>query len=308
MNSKRRMLFLILVLLSLMTAKHYFRNYGVEEPQLSTWFKPKKRSDVTTTTDWLAPILWEGTFSTQALEKFYRKRNLTVGLAVFARGRFADEYLELFLQSANKYFMPGHRVVFYIMTNNYVKRPSMELRPLCTFQLLLMEEEQWWSDIDLIRMKVLGAHIVAHILEEADFLFSMTADLIFQDDFGVETLGTSVAQLHAWWYFRNTRNYPYERRPQSSAYIPFGQGDFFYSGSIIGGTPQRVLDFIRDYMEGVIHDLKIGLNSTFERHLNKFFFLHKPTKLLSPEYGWDPTFNAPPQVHYVKVALHPERS
>ncbi|XP_026251405.1 putative glycosyltransferase 6 domain-containing protein 1 [Urocitellus parryii] len=308
MNSKRRILFLVLVLLSLMTAKHYFRNYGVEEPQLSTWFKPKKRSDVTTTTDWLAPILWEGTFSTQALEKFYRKRNLTVGLAVFARGRFADEYLEVFLQSANKYFMPGHRVVFYIMTDDYVKRPSMELRPLCTFQLLLMEEEQWWSDIDLVRMKVLGEHIVAHILQEADFLFSMTADLVFRDDFGVETLGTSVAQLHAWWYFRNTRNYPYERRPQSSAYIPFGQGDFFYGSSIIGGTPQRVLDFIRDYMEGVIHDLKIGLNSTFERHLNKFFFLHKPTKLLSPEYGWDPRFNPPPQVHYVKVALHPERS
>ncbi|XP_047379601.1 putative glycosyltransferase 6 domain-containing protein 1 [Sciurus carolinensis] len=291
MNSKRRMLLLLSVLLSLMMAKHYLR----------------KRLDVTTTTDWLAPILWEGTFSTQALDKYYQRRNITVGLAVFASGRFADKYLELFLQSANKYFMPGHRVVFYIMTDSHLRRPSMALRPLCTFQMLLMEEETWWSDVDLVRMKVLGEHIVTHILQEADFLFSMAANLVFQDDFGVETLGTSVAQLHGWWYFRNTRNYPYERQSQSAAYIPFGQGDFFYGGSIVGGTPQKILDLIREYLRGVIHDLEKGLNSTFERYLNKFFFLNKPAKLLSPEYGWDSTFNVPPQVHYVKVALHAER-
>uniref|UniRef100_A0A8C9NZH4 Glycosyltransferase 6 domain containing 1 n=1 Tax=Spermophilus dauricus TaxID=99837 RepID=A0A8C9NZH4_SPEDA len=293
------------------------RNNGVEEPQLSTWFKPKPRGSlrpgpltdpVEVRPRLLSPGMLGSLASGGLWWPLFPREHVGTQASCSVCPRFADEYLEVFLQSANKYFMPGHRVVFYIMTNDYVKRPSMELRPLCTFQLLLMEEEQWWSDMDLIRMKVLGEHIVAHILEEADFLFSMTADLVFQDDFGVETLGTSVAQLHAWWYFRNTQNYPYERRPQSSAYIPFGQGDFFYGGSIIGGTPQRVLDFIRGYMEGVIHDLKIGLNSTFERHLNKFFFLHKPTKLLSPEYGWDPTFNPPPQVHYVKVALHPERS
>lgn len=211
------------------------------------------------------------------------------------------------MRSANKYFMPGHRVVFYIITNDYFLQPGTEFRPLCSFRLLLIEEEQFWPDADLVRMKVLGRHIVAHILGEVDFLFSMTADLVFQDSFGVETLDSSVAQLHAWWYFRDTRNYPYERRPQSVAYIPFGEGDFFYGGSIIGGTPQNILDLIREYMKGVISDAQNGLNSTFERYLNKFFFLKKPTKLLSPEYGWDSRFNIPQQVHYVKVALHPRR-
>lgn len=47
----------------------------------------RKRPDVVTTTGWLAPIVWEGTFDRQALRRHYRTQNLTVGLAVFAAGR-----------------------------------------------------------------------------------------------------------------------------------------------------------------------------------------------------------------------------
>lgn len=47
----------------------------------------RMRVDVITTTDWLAPVIWEGTFDREALEKYYRKQNITVGLVVFAVGR-----------------------------------------------------------------------------------------------------------------------------------------------------------------------------------------------------------------------------
>lgn len=47
----------------------------------------RKRPDVIATTDWRAPVIWEGTFNRQALWSRYRERNLTVGLAVFAVGR-----------------------------------------------------------------------------------------------------------------------------------------------------------------------------------------------------------------------------
>lgn len=47
----------------------------------------RKRPDVVTTTGWLAPVIWEGTFDRQVLEDYYGAQNLTVGLAVLAPGR-----------------------------------------------------------------------------------------------------------------------------------------------------------------------------------------------------------------------------
>ncbi|KAM5298569.1 LOW QUALITY PROTEIN: putative glycosyltransferase 6 domain-containing protein 1 [Ctenodactylus gundi] len=266
--------------------------------------------DVLTVTDWQAPVVWEGTFSRLALEGFYRRQNITVGLAVFAPDRSAATHLERFLQSATKHFMPGHRVVFYLIMDGYCQPPHVEPSPL-TFQALMMGEERWWLHPDLRRLQVLARHLVQHIGSEVDFLFSMAGNLIFQSDFGPETLGPSVAQLHAWCYFRpprHAKDFPYERQPSSAAYIPFGQGDFYYGAAIVGGTPSWVLGLVETCLKGLAHDVQKGLNSTFERHLNKYFFLHKPSKLLSPEYGWDPTYSVPSQVRNVKVAQSPERS
>ncbi|XP_046537197.1 putative glycosyltransferase 6 domain-containing protein 1 [Equus quagga] len=282
------------------------RNQG-EELQLSEWFRPRRRPDVITTTDWLAPVIWEGTFNRRVLGKHYRNRNLTMGLAVFAISRIADQYLERFLESAKKHFMTGYRVVFYITVDDLDKMPDVDPGPLQTFQVFTLQEEIWWQDFDLLRMRNLGEHIVQHIQGEVDFLFSMATNQIFQSDVGVETLGASVAQLHAWWYFKSTKDFPYERRRRSAAYIPYGKGDFYYDSAFVGGTPQQVLNLIEEYLKGVLQDKQNGLNSSYENHLNKYFFLNKPTKLLSPEYNWDVTFYPPPQVQFVKVAQHPKR-
>ncbi|XP_007954180.1 glycosyltransferase 6 domain-containing protein 1-like [Orycteropus afer afer] len=278
------------------------QNHLVKELQLSDWFNPRKRLDVTTTTNWHAPIIWEGTFNRQVLDNYYQKQNITVGLAVFASGRFADEYLELFMLSADKHFMVGYKVIFYIMMDALFLLPDIKLGPLRTVKVIKINSQDWRQDPNLLRMRNLGELILWHIQKEVDFLFSMDVNQIFHNDFGVETLGKSVAQLHAWWYFQNTRNFPYERRPQSAACIPFGQGDFYYHSAIVGGTPQEILNLIDICLKGVIDDNDNRLNTTFENHLNKYFFLYKPTKLLSPEYNWDLRFRLPLQIRFVKVA------
>ncbi|XP_020936819.1 glycosyltransferase 6 domain-containing protein 1 [Sus scrofa] len=307
MHLKRKVLLLVPWLSALLLLKRYFRNDRAEELPLSEWFDPRKRPDVVTTTSWHAPVIWEGTFRRQVLQRHYRKRNLTLGLAVFATGRLADEYLEPFLLSANEYFMRGHRVVFYVLVDTLDRLPELEWGPLRRLKVFIVSEDGWPSDFHLRRMSSLGRHIVEGIQGEVDFLFGMTVTQIFQNHVGVEALGTRVAQLHGWWYFQNTRSFPYERRPTSAACIPFGQGDFYYDGAFMGGTPLEVLDLIDEYLKGVIHDLNTGLNSTYEKHLNKYFFLRKPTKLLSPEYNWDAEFYPPPQVQYVKVAQRSKR-
>ncbi|XP_012637543.1 putative glycosyltransferase 6 domain-containing protein 1 [Microcebus murinus] len=305
MNYKRRMLLLISSTLLLILVDRHFRKQ--EELQLSDWFTPSNRFDVITTTDWLAPVIWDGTFDREALEKHYRGRNITVGLAVFATSRVSEKYVRTFLLSANRHFMPGHRVIFYVLAGALFNRPDVVLGPRRSLRVLPVGRESWWFDANLVHMRSLGEYIVGRIQAEVDFLFSMTPNQVFQHEFGVEALGASVAQLHPWWYFRDAKDFPYERKPGSAAYIPFGQGDFYYDGSLVGGTPLHVLSFIEKYLYGATHDVQKGLNSTYEKHLNKYFFLHKPTTVLSPEYNWDAAFYPPAQVHYVRVVHHSGR-
>ena len=216
--------------------------------------------------------------------------------------RFSNQSLADFIQSANKHFLFGYNVVFYFFLDIFSTLPPIALGPLRTFKVFLMVKSYTGKDFYFIYMNNLFDYIITHIQYEVNFLFVMNANQVFKDDFGVETLGKSVAQLSAWWYFKDGDTFPYERRLKSAAFIPFEEGDFYYHSAIFGGTVEEVLNLISEYQKGAIQDIKNQLSSTYEHHLNKYLFIKKPTKLLSPEYNWDPSFRTPQQIKCVKIA------
>uniref|UniRef100_A0A8D0G8V9 N-acetyllactosaminide alpha-1,3-galactosyltransferase n=1 Tax=Sphenodon punctatus TaxID=8508 RepID=A0A8D0G8V9_SPHPU len=271
-------------------------------------FLYRARLEVSTLTYWSAPIVWEGTFERSVLEDYYSKRKITIGLTVFAIGKYLDKYLKTFLTSADTFFMVGHKVIFYIMVDDPSKVPLIKLGPLRTFKLFQVTKESRWQDISMMRMKMIGELIESHIKYEVDFLFCMDVDQVFQGDYGLETLDESVAQLQAWFYNADKEDFTYERHPQSAAYIPYQQGDYYYHGAVFGGTPPRVLNLTKECYEGIRRDKEKNIEALWhdESNLNKYFFFNKPTKLLSPEYCWDYKIGRSADVKDVKLSWMPK--
>lgn len=204
--------------------------------------------------------------------------------------------------------MPGHNVIFYIMVDNLSGVPLVELGPLRTLKVFQVEKESRWQDISMMRMKTIGDLIESQIRHEVDFLFCMDVDQVFESNYGVETLDESVAQLQAWFYKANPDSFTYERNPESAAYIPYEEGDFYYHAAVFGGTPQRIYNLTRECYEGIRYDKEHNLEAIWhdESHLNKYYLLNKPTKLLSPEYCWDYKIGWPSDIRKIKLSWMPK--
>ncbi|XP_060107373.1 N-acetyllactosaminide alpha-1,3-galactosyltransferase-like [Heteronotia binoei] len=285
--------------------------YANQEPNgisLPQWFNPSARMNVRTLTSWSAPIIWEGTVERSVLEDYYKKKKVTVGLTVFAIGKYLDKYLKNFLTSANTYFMPGQNVIFYIVVDNLSGVPLIELGPLRTLKVFQVEKESRWQDISMMRMKTIADLIESQIRHEVDFLFCMDVDQVFESNYGVETLDESVAQLQAWFYKANRESFTYERNPESAAYIPYEEGDFYYHAAVFGGTPQRIYNLTRECYEGIRYDKEHNLEAIWhdESHLNKYYLRNRPSKVLSPEYCWDYKIGWSYDIRNIKLSWMPK--
>ncbi|XP_078063455.1 N-acetyllactosaminide alpha-1,3-galactosyltransferase-like [Mustelus asterias] len=257
--------------------------------RLESWFNAKAFADKKTMTPWGAPIIWHGTYDPVERDEFYKQRNTVIGMTVFAVARYIDRFLKDFLETAEQHFMRGHRVIYYVMVDNASKVPAVKMPPERTMTVIQIPKYPRWQDISMMRMQHISELIEQRIHSEVTYLFCIDVDLLFIGRFGPEALGDLVGQLQAGLYPVQLKDYTYEQRPQSAAYIVPGQGDYYYHAALFGGRPNHVYNLTRGCMAGVLKDKALGIEAIWheESHLNRYFLEHKPTKVLSPEYCWD---------------------
>ncbi|XP_030582215.1 N-acetyllactosaminide alpha-1,3-galactosyltransferase-like [Archocentrus centrarchus] len=211
----------------------------------------------------------------------------SVALTVFAVGRYLDAYLKTFLTSAEQHFMLGLPVTYYVFTDLPDKVPNITLASQRNMKVIQVEKYNRWQDISMMRMKMLSEAIESEIRHSFPYVFCFDVDQEFKGRFGSEALGDSVALLHAHYYKLPKHRFTYDRNPKSKAFME--DGDFYYHAAIFGGLWQNVKHLV-DYcylsiMEDKINDVEAEWHD--ESHLNKYYWIHKPSRLLSPEYCWD---------------------
>ncbi|XP_020787877.1 N-acetyllactosaminide alpha-1,3-galactosyltransferase-like [Boleophthalmus pectinirostris] len=245
------------------------------------------RPDVPTQTPWKAPIMWEGMFDGAVYDKAHREANTSVALTVFAVGRYLEAYLKNFIISAEKHFMIGIPLTYYIFTDTPEDVPEFVLGPDRTMKVLYTQGHSRWQDISMMRMKTLSQIIDKEISYKHPYVFCLDVDSIFEARFGTEALGESVTVLHSYYYTVKQEAFTYDRNPKSKAYME--TGDYYYHAALFGGTWPNVKALVEYCYNGIMEDKKNNVEALWhdESHLNKYFWLHKPTKLLSPEYSWD---------------------
>lgn len=201
--------------------------------------------------------------------------------------RYLDAYLEAFLRSAERHFMVALPVTYYVFTDVPEKVPDIQLAPQRSLKTIKVERHSRWQDISMMRMRAITDIIESDIRHRSTHVFCFDVDQVFTGRFGSEALGDSVALLHAYYYHRPRIMYTYDRNPKSRAYMK--TGDFYYHAAVFGGSWQSVKAMTEACYQSIMEDKGNNVEAQWhdESHLNKYFWLHKPSRLLSPEYCWD---------------------
>uniref|UniRef100_A0A452UVW2 Histo-blood group ABO system transferase n=1 Tax=Ursus maritimus TaxID=29073 RepID=A0A452UVW2_URSMA len=309
----------ILGSISARTNKVISKIYGLESIKLSKMVYPQpdvltpSRKDVLIMTPWLAPIIWEGTFNMDILNEQFRLQNATIGLIVFPTEKYFL-YLRAFLETAEMYFMVGHRVNYYVFTDKPEYVPHLNVRNGRQIIILKIQSYARWQDISMHRMEMLSTFSRQRFQREVDYLVCADVDMRLSDHVGVEVLSSLFGTLHVGYYGLNRADFPYERRPQSQAHIPEDEGDFYYIGALFGGSVSEVARLTEACHRAIMVDQANHIEAIWhdESHLNKYFLYHKPSKVLSPEYLWyqqqmnyvkDQNSTALPSVHWGRAGL-----
>lgn len=245
------------------------------------------RPVVQTSTSWKAPIIWEGIFDPSLYDQRHTEEKSSVALTVFAVGRYLDAYLKTFLTSAEQHFMLGLPVTYYVFTDLPDKVPNVTLASQRNIKVIQVEKHNRWQDISMMRMKMLSEAIESEIRHSFPYVFCFDVDQEFKGRFGSEALGDSVALLHAHYYKLPKARFTYDRNPKSKAFMD--DGDFYYHAAIFGGLWQNVKHLVDACYLSIMEDKINNVEALWhdESHLNKYYWIHKPSRLLSPEYCWD---------------------
>ncbi|XP_063449957.1 globoside alpha-1,3-N-acetylgalactosaminyltransferase 1 isoform X5 [Pan paniscus] len=286
---------------------HYKREKPLQPMVWSQYPQPKllehRPTQLLTLTPWLAPIVSEGTFNPELLQHIYQPLNLTIGVTVFAVGKYTH-FIQSFLESAEEFFMRGYRVHYYIFTDNPAAIPGIPLGPHRLLSSIPIQGHSHWEETSMRRMETISQHIAKRAHREVDYLFCLDVDMVFQNPWGPETLGDLVAAIHPSYYAVSRQQFPYERRRVSTAFVADSEGDFYYGGAVFGGQVARVYEFTRGCHMAILVDKANGIMAAWreESHLNRHFISNKPSKVLSPKYLWDDRKPQPPSLKLIRFS------
>lgn len=192
-----------------------------------------------------------------------------VTLYCVVHGEVYERYAEQFLEDAHAFFMPGYAEIVVLPG-----RPA--------------DGGSDWSHVSSTRYRV--------ALENLDklrgqWIFQADVDMRIFDYIGKEILGDGiVVTIHPGCSpDSDPGQWPYERRPESRAYVPHGQGTTYHPGAFVGGRRREFISMANYLATAIDRDMREGVRAVWyeESYLNRYIIDNPPALILDGRYcGW----------------------
>ena len=174
-------------------------------------------------------------------------------------GSTYEAFAEDLFRSAHEFFRPTKKVLF-----------------------LMLHGRPGWPDATMYRHHVLRDH-----MPNTTYVFMSDADMRFEGMVGPEILSDHgiTATQHPGYVDIEPKDFPYERRPESSACVYSG-GERYYAGGFVGGSRQAMLHLSAKISTKVDSDVSKGITPIWhdESCLNRCLLDSPPQVVLSPAY------------------------
>lgn len=206
--------------------------------------------------------------------------SLNITVFYIATGKYISMWPD-FYASFKNYFLPdcNRRIILFtdkfedIEAKNDVSIVKIPAHP--------------WPYITLLRFHIFMEHY--ELWKDSDYVFFMNANYLFKRKVSKRILPKSglVAGQHSIYWKTPKDKLPYERNPHSTAYIPYGQGKFYFQGALNGGTSQAYAAMCRELITCIDEDLSNDIIAIWhdESHLNRYLAEHG-AKVINRYYLW----------------------
>jgi histo-blood group ABO system transferase len=192
---------------------------------------------------------------------------MSLAIVIIATGERYTPYAAPLISSLEKFF-PPHQVFLFTDSDNYFDAVRLKL------------EHSEWPRPTLMRYHTILS--IRDVLETYDHIMYLDVDLLVVSKIEPEDILADgiTAVLHGG--FPTT----FERRWQSTAYVPPNITEPYYQGTIIGGSTRMFLGMCESISHNIDLDEKNGIVAIWhdESHLNRYLLDNPPMKVLSPAF------------------------
>lgn len=218
-----------------------------------------------------------------------------VAILYICTGRY-DVFWKDFYESCERFFLPQLIREYFVFTDAeriYAEENNPAIHKI-------YQQRLGWPKDTLLRFQLFST--IKNELAVFDYIFFFNANAqIFQPINPEDVLPSEdeklTAVLHPGYYNKKPSRFTYEsKQKKSMAYIPKGEGKYYFAGGLNGGIAKDYLQLITDLKTNIEKDLSKNIIAVWhdESHLNHYLLNRRP-KILSPAYiypeGWGLPFH-----------------